>query len=218
MTLVLRFSAPSHDDDGALDRRRLRVERAEPASSRTTVDRTDTALVAAIRVGDAEALASLMRIYYTPLVQFVVRYVGAIDIAEDIVQELFVRVWSLQESWKVETTCRSYLYGAARNGALKSLRGAQRRMRAEMHAAGAVVIVIPDGGALAEAEEVREMVVRTIQAMPERCRDVFLLVHDHGLSYEETAAALGIRASTVRTQLSRALTMLERALAPLLSS
>jgi RNA polymerase sigma-70 factor (ECF subfamily) len=189
------------------------VVRVEPANL-APAEVSDAVLVNDILAGDPDALAALMQRYYVTLVQFVTRYVGAADVAEDVVQDVFVQVWASRERWAVRTTCRAYLYGAARNGALKALRSARRRQRAEVTAADLSVVSVPDGMAGVREGELRDAFADAVQALPARCREIFVLTHDQGLSYDETARALGVSASTVRNQIARALAALERALAP----
>src|SRR5688572_28893715 len=97
MTFALRFETRPHGDgDTAPPPRRLRVTHVGDPDNALDDRPTDTALAERIRAGDADALSALMRRYYAALVRFVARYVGEQDIAEDVVQDVFVRLWSMR--------------------------------------------------------------------------------------------------------------------------
>ncbi len=181
---------------------------------------SDDVLVVRMRGGDVMALETLMRRYYAPLIVFVEHYVHSADTAEDVVHELFLRIWERRERLKVTVTCRAYLYAAARNSALKHIRGAGRRARAEANAwqlenasiGNESTTELFDVEAEAHAATVRTALQKAVNDLPERCREVFILSRNHHLSYGEIAALLGISASTVRTQMARALAALETVL------
>ncbi len=181
---------------------------------------SDDLVIVRMRGGDVVALEILMRRYYAALVGFVEHYVRSADVAEDVVHELFVRLWERRDHLEFRVPFRAYLYTAARNAALKHLRGAGRRTRAE-------AVAGQWGGALneqrsppdlfdveaeAHAATVRATLQRAVDDLPPRCREIFMMSRSHHLSYGEISALLGISASTVRTQMARALAALEAAL------
>ena len=79
--------------------------------------RTDAEWVAAVRAGEPAAFEALFHAYHAPLCTFAHRYLGARDLAEEIVQEVFLFVWERRETWDVRTSVRSYLFTAVRNAA-----------------------------------------------------------------------------------------------------
>ena len=169
--------------------------------------------VEAIRAGDPTAFEALFHAYHAGLCSFAYRYLGARDLAEEIVQEVFLCVWERRESWHVRTSVRSYLLTAVRNAALSYLRH-ERVVRRRQHE-----IPWPQD-ALVPSPEVRALEAETITAvrdavgrLPERCRMVFTLHREQGLTYLEVAEVLGISPRTVEVQIGRALKALRLRLA-----
>ncbi|HEY7504289.1 MAG TPA: RNA polymerase sigma-70 factor [Gemmatimonadales bacterium] len=167
----------------------------------------------AVRAGDASAFEALFHAYHAGLCSFAYRYLGARDLAEEIVQEVFLCVWERRRTWHVRTSVRSYLLTAVRNAALSYLRHERvvRRRRTEISDAQ---------DAFAPSPEVRAMEGETITAvreaigrLPERCRLVFTLHREQGLTYSEVAEVLGISPRTVEVQIGRALKALRKHLA-----
>src|SRR5690554_2201705 len=78
-------------------------------------------LVQRIRKGDQKAFEVLYRSYYFDLCEFTHRYVRLPAVCEEIVQDLFLNIWRRKEELYPKGSCRSYLYKAARNGALDYL-------------------------------------------------------------------------------------------------
>ena len=167
----------------------------------------------AIRAGDSSAFETLFRAYYAPLCSFAYRYLGARDLAEEIVQEVFLCIWERRESWNVRTSVRSYLLTAVRNAALSYLRHERvvRRREAEVRDFHEVVAASPEVRAL-EAETV-VAVRQAIGRLPDRCRLVFTLHREQGLTYAEVAEVLGISPRTVEVHIGRALKSLRKGLA-----
>ena len=78
--------------------------------------------VARIRSGDGPAFEALFYAYHAPLCAFAYRLVGVRDLAEEIVQEVFLYIWERRETWDVRTSVKSYLFTAVRNAAMSYLR------------------------------------------------------------------------------------------------
>jgi RNA polymerase sigma-70 factor (ECF subfamily) len=158
-----------------------------------------------------------MERYYRPLAEFVMSYVASSDAADDILQELFIKLWDRRETLIPTGSVRSYLYTAVRNAALNAEASSRARGRAEAGAADLAEETIPGGDREFDATELTTACAQAVDRLPPRCRDVFLLARDHNLSYAEIANTLGVAPSTVRNQMAKALSIVERRLAPFLA-
>ncbi|MDZ7691323.1 MAG: sigma factor [Balneolaceae bacterium] len=78
----------------------------------------DQKLFKKIKKGDEEAFEELFNKYYEPLVRFVWGYVKSEAVAEEIVQELFLKVWRVSTTLTIQSSIKSYLYSAGRNMSL----------------------------------------------------------------------------------------------------
>lgn len=187
--------------------------RSQAVASNRSIASGEAAWVEGIRAGDAVAFEALFRAYHAPLCAFAFRYLRARDLAEEIVQEVFLFVWERRETWDVRTSVKNYLFTAIRNAALSYLRHERvvRRREAE------TVELFGGPSASADAEvgaaETLAAVQRAVGRLPERCRLVFTLQREQGLTYSEVAEVLGISPKTVEVQMGRALKSLRKALA-----
>jgi len=170
-------------------------------------------------IGPAPEPASFeatFRAHCAGLCEFVYTYVRSREIAQELVQDLFLRLWELQGTPTEPPLTKSYLYAAARNRALRYLRHHRVEARWEARAAGEAEEAAPGADEELRYGEVAEAAARAVESLPERCRLVFTLSRQQHLTYSEIAQTLDISVSTVETQMWRALKILRAKLAPYL--
>src|SRR5262245_5087275 len=173
----------------------------------------DAELVRRIRAGDERALEAVFKAHYAGMASFVQRFVRSPDLAEELVQDVFLKLWSKREQLAEIETFRTYLFRAARNTALNYLRRAklERRWREEQGTDDD-----PPTSFAADEETVEQelsvAITEAINRLPPRCREIFLLSRDGGLTYAEIARSLEISVKTVETQMGRALKSLRASL------
>ena len=175
---------------------------------------SDDALCSEIRSGSSTAFERLFREHHPGMCAFAFRMIGRDDVAEDLVQEVFLYVWRNRESWQVRTSIRQYLYSALRHGALRLLRH-ERVVRRNIPE---TISLLDRAPKLPDARLVRAETIALVQAaiarLPERCRLVYTLHRESGLTYAEVAEVMEISPKTVDVQMGRALKALRRALGP----
>jgi RNA polymerase sigma-70 factor, ECF subfamily len=164
---------------------------------------------------DLSSFEALFHRHYGSLCEFVCAYVAAPDVAEELVQDVFVKIWDRQNSPSPPDVSVHYLYAAARNRAIGHLR---RERVARRFSEAATTDEAPEHDVSDElqARDVSAAVEAAVAALPDRCRLVFTMSRYEGLTYSEIAEALDISRNTVETQMSRALKALRARLAPLL--
>lgn len=158
------------------------------------------------------AFDDLVRAHYGKLCNFVYRYAGSADAAEDIVQDTLVKVWHRRQHLDFEHPL-AYLYRAARNEAISYRRRHSVRERVVAEIARREPVQAPDGAKLLEQVDLVIAVAAAVDALPERCRLIFTMHREQGLTYAQVAAVLGISVKTVETQISRAFRALRSRLA-----
>ena len=175
---------------------------------------TDLQLACLIASGDTDAFDALFRKYYAHLCDLAFRFVKSHDATEDIVQQIFVRIWTYHSQWLPAVSVRAYLERAVRNSALNYIKHTQLLMTAfenePERGTGDVVEELDKRATLRRVSE-------AVDILPERCRTVFLLSRERGLTYAEISAELGISKKTVETQMGRALKVLRKCLGEPLS-
>lgn len=161
--------------------------------------------VARLRAGDREAFETVFRAYYPRLADYAVGLVRSRDVAEDVVQEVFVALWTQRERLTTPDNLAGYLYRSVRNRSLNQIR--HKRMVTDWQARQAAEDspVAPAADKEAQNTEILEAVRHAVAQLSPRCREVFELSRDRGLTYPEIATTLGISIKTVETLMGRAL-------------
>jgi RNA polymerase sigma-70 factor (ECF subfamily) len=179
-------------------------------------------LVARIRRGDEAAFQTLYLAHHDGLWKFAYAYVRSRDVAEELVQDVFLSLWAARASWEIKTRIRAWLFAAVRHLALNHLRhervvarslGTRGEARPTLARSGAVVAHIeastmgaPPAGQqeMVEARELDEAIARAIAELPERRRIAMTLRWKEDMSPLEIANVLGTTPEAVRVLLSRA--------------
>ncbi len=173
---------------------------------------TNELIIARLKSKDKAFFEQIFREHYEGLVAFATRYVQATAIAEDVVQEVFYKIWNRADTLNINTSLKSYLFGAVRNACLNYLKH-QKVEQAWRAAELAKDQFLRQDDAL-ELDELKTQIDQAIDSLPERCRAVFLLSRYEDKSYKEIAAQLDISVKTVENQMGKALKQLREALGP----
>jgi len=186
-------------------------------------DRIDVELVARIRAGDVVAFEYVFRRYVPLLCEIAYRYVAVRDIAQELVQDVFLRIWENRGELAIQESLRVYLYAAVRHRAVNHLKHerVERRVVDTAPAAGEHPGM---GGASISAEEEllnaerRQLIEMAIEDLPERQRMVFRLRWEHHLSYAEIGSIMGLSQKGVESARARAIQSLQKKLQGVLDS
>ena len=191
----------------------------QPLKSTAKAERLpDAELARRILGGDMRAMEALMRRYNRSLFRTARAILRDDAEAEDAVQEAYLQAYQALGSFRGEAKLSTWLVRIAANAALKRRRRGVRAMVVPLDGAAAAEVEVsmgeaerPDSGA--SRAELRRLLERRIDALPDGFRAVFVLRALEELSVEETAEALDIPAATVRTRYFRARGLLRESLA-----
>ena len=176
----------------------------------------EAALVARIRAGDEHALETLFSAYAPDLLAFAYSRLGAREVAEDVVHDVFVAVWRGRERWELTGSLRAYLFTAVHHRIVNARRAAGRARRAEGTAVSGTALTDWRARGAADdrlrEEDLARAAARAIDALPERNRDAYLLVRRHGLTHAEAARVLGVSVKAIEAHMARAVHALRVAL------
>ena len=180
----------------------------------------DAELAALARQGDGAAFRVIMQRHNRRLYRAARAVLHDDGEAEDVVQEAYVRAFAALGNFRGDSSLATWLTRIALNEALGRLRRRRPTVEIETFDARPEARVIPfplmspdmNPEQAAARQDVRRLLERAIDALPEPFRVVFVLRDVEELSIEETAAQLGLRPETVKTRLHRARRRLREAL------
>ena len=169
---------------------------------------------AGLRQGDRKVFEQLFRAWFPRLAGYALRITGNPDAAEDVVQDVFVRIWEKIENLPEAAQLPAYLFRAVRNRALNH----QRQLKTSDRLAAAALddpVIMPEALARVEVPELQFAVTAALRKLSPRELEVFMLSRRDGLTYSSIAQTLGISVKTVETLMGRALKSLRSQLADL---
>lgn len=178
-------------------------------------------LAALVAAGDERAFERMFETYADRLYRYLDAYVGSRDEAEELVHDVFWRLWQGRTNLKQVRDVEPYLYVMARNRAMDHLR--HRRLREKL-GRNYVPPALEEGGPAAQPGVERDLAVheiaaevrRAVDLLPPRQREVLLRKWQDEASYEDISQAMGISILTVGKHLTRAYDHLRRVLPRLL--
>lgn len=182
----------------------------------------DLELMLRVRRGDAESFEVLLQRYRAPLVGFFVRMVRDPALAEDLAQEVFLRVYQARHRYRPEARFTTWLYRIATNLALNSIRDRKGWAPAsrEDGESNAEAVGVADPKPVAEEQMMfsdRQRMIRdAVEALPEKQSSAVILHKYQDLDYRQISKILGISESAVKSLLFRAYESLRARLGPLL--
>lgn len=157
--------------------------------------------VEGLRRRDPAVYEIVFKKYYSPLVVFASRQVGDGEVARDLVQDVFLKLFEESQVLPKNVCLKSWLYTSVRNAAIDYLRHMQVTDKHKFLVAEAMLA----SGEVDEKvdEEVCERVNRAVASLPEQCRLIIQKSVFEGKKYAEIAEEMGISINTIRTQVLR---------------
>lgn len=161
-----------------------------------------------VRQGDQAVFEEAFRAYCPELCAFAFRYLQSSTIAEEVVHDVFMRVWQKRGELQLRESVKAYLYGAVRFRSISVLRSQARenvrQAKAEREQLTTTVYAINEGPAKAERTELIEALELALAELPPRCRRAVILRWQRDMSYAEIAEVMGISIKAVEAHLTRA--------------
>ncbi|HTN08742.1 RNA polymerase sigma-70 factor [Agriterribacter sp.] len=152
---------------------------------------------------DQQAFKQLFRHYYTGLFQFAAAIVKVKEVAEEIVGDVFVKIWNKRSTIANISNLSVYLYVSVKNQCLNYV---SRQGDASIMDLNQLDVIcgelVPNPEDLMVASELLQLINKSIHELPPRCRIVYKLVKEDGLTYKEVAEVLNISPRTVENHIA----------------
>ncbi|MDX9902726.1 MAG: RNA polymerase sigma-70 factor [Bacteroidales bacterium] len=175
--------------------------------------KSDSEIIRRIRNGDKQEFEKLFRSSYVSLVRYAKTLIRDHDTAEEIVQELFFRLWQDRDKLNIKTSLNGYLFRSVHN---RSLHHIEHQQVVSRHAGEVAASAQSVSEPVTEAiyySELQAKVAGVLERLPERCRMIFRMSRFDGLKYNEIAEKLAVTVKTVEADMGRALREFRKALA-----
>jgi len=184
----------------------------------------DIRLMLLVKQGDSDAFNELVRKYQRTVVNLAYRFTGDADAAQDLAQEVFLRVYQAAGRFEAKAKFFTYLYtitiNLCRNARDKLQRRKTYSLSSNPFEEDGPAREVPDPAGSAsdqlDRKELSEVVQKAIMSLPEEQRELVLLQRYQGLGYEEIAELTGQSVAAIKSKLHRAKLGLKKKLEPFL--
>jgi len=168
---------------------------------------------------DQKSFEELFKVYYKPLCYYARKYTLDRYESEEVVEQVFLKLWEIRDSLSIERSVAAYLYQSVRNQSINYLKQksifSKNREEYVLKVRQALLFSAlseEDGTSALLARELEQQISQAIHDLPEKCREIFLLSRGEDLSMKEIAEKLNISTNTVQKQISIALAKLREVL------
>lgn len=160
------------------------------------------------REDDQEALEMLFEKYYNRLCDFVFQYVRSFDLTEEIVSDVFLKIWLKRETLHISGSLKAYLFIAAKNQALNYIEKERSDLMRLQDVSAEIFSTSQHPDEALSYNELQNHIERLINKLPPRRKRIFILSRIEGFSYREIAGILSISIHTVQNQMVQAVKQL----------
>ena len=177
-------------------------------------------LIQGIMSKDKTAFDLLFRTYYSTFVYVAYDILHDMKLAEDVVQDVFIKLWKIGPNLSITTSLNSYLIGMVRNRCIDHLRSKERHIETVSIESIAVQQKLHELGIDSSFDEelfsspAEIAIKRAIEQLPPQCRHIFILNRFEGYSPKKISEKLNISTNTVKVHITRALQKIRDAVSP----
>lgn len=162
-----------------------------------------------LKAGNRKLFEEIFNSWYEPLTRYCFQRIGNQEDAEEVVQDIFVKLWLKREELSINISLNSYLYRMALNKIINYQKHLKVRLSHREHILAGNTLPTEDYSMI-HWKEIQSLVAMAVGDMPKKRRMVYELSRRDGLTYNEIAAYMNISPKTVEAQLSAALKHLRK--------
>ena len=161
-------------------------------------------LLVLIKQGDERAFEELVCRYKRPIAKNMLRFLKSVELTEEALQDLFMKLWINRAHLNVDQPLRPYLFRIAENLIYDLFRKATRDQKLQAHLQQQYTETFCHVEEQVIAQETNELIKQALDQLPVQRRKVYILCKMEGLTYQEAATELGISTATVNDHIRKA--------------
>lgn len=169
-----------------------------------------------LRRGDSGAFEKIFRKYFKSLHAYAYSFMKDDELAEEIVQNVFCRIWERRDLLNADGALKAYLYRSVHNESLNYLKQQKTRSAFIVHYSKAEEITSAQASDKVMVAELDRQIQKALNELPQQCRTIFQLSRFEQLKYQQIADQLNLSVKTVENQMGKALKVLRLKLAEFL--
>ena len=184
------------------------------------MDQIEIEILKGIQSANQKSFGYLIQLYFNPITLYAKSIVLDAELAKEIVQDVFLKIWDNRDSLEIKTSLKAYIYQMTHNLCIDHLRNRANKRNLNLISYDDLklrleIFELEDHDSLFDklfTEQMEAAIHHAIEELPEQCREVFILSRYESLSYPQISKELNISLSTTKTQMVRAMHKLKDAL------
>lgn len=169
---------------------------------------TEVNLINQINSGSEVAFERVFKQYFKSLQNYAFTMLKDVDLAEEMVQNVFLKIWDKRERLPADATVSSYLYKAVYHESLNWLRHEKVKMAHQNYTLYSMKNETENAAERIKIKQLEQHLQQALNELPQQCRTIFQMSRFEELRYREIATELGISIKTVENQMGKALRLL----------
>ena len=167
-------------------------------------------LVSLIKTGNVPAFDAIYYNYSRRIYAFVLGIIKVRDDANDVVQEVFITLWDKRENLKENLSLKSFLFTIAYNATISYIRKSVKENRFASVVKQHYVPANESADSMLNYNELKDKLDNTVNSLPKRQKEVFVLSREKEMSYKEIAVNMGISVNTVENHMVKSLSFIRK--------
>ncbi|MDP4291932.1 MAG: RNA polymerase sigma-70 factor [Bacteroidota bacterium] len=184
------------------------------------MDQIEKEILKGIQSNDQKSYGYLIQLYFHPATLYAKSIVLDAEIAKEIVQDVFLKIWNLRSTLEINSSLKAYLYQMTHNLCIDYLRSKANKRNPSIISYDDLkmrldIFELEDHEPFFEklfSDQMESAIHHAIEELPEQCREIFILNRYKQLTYPQISKKLNISLSTTKTQMVRAMHKLKEAL------
>lgn len=161
-----------------------------------------------IKNGNEAAFEKIFKMYFKNLHAFAYTFTKDDVIAEEMVQNVFFKIWEKKDQLQIDDSLKAYLYRSVHNESLNHLKHLKIKTSFQLQYSGNMESSNQDASNQMMASELEDKIQKAISELPPQCRTIFQMSRFEQLKYQQIADQLNISIKTVENQMGKALKVL----------
>ena len=181
------------------------------------VEYSDSTIITLLKQGSEKVFETVFKDHFKSLHAYAHTFLKDDELAEEVVQNVFCRIWEKRDQLKPEGSIKAYLYRSVHNESLNYLKHQKVKASFQVYYADEMENASNQPSEKVMVNELERHIHKAINELPQQCRTIFQLSRFEHLKYQQIADEMGLSIKTIENQMGKALKLLRVKLAEFLT-
>ncbi|TSD64041.1 RNA polymerase sigma-70 factor [Inquilinus sp. KBS0705] len=182
-----------------------------------TVEYSDSTVITLLKQGSEKVFEKVFKDHFKTLHSYAYTFLKDDELAEEVVQNVFCRIWERREQLKTDGSIKAYLYRSVHNECLNYIKHQKVKAGFQVYYAAEMEQSEDNSSKKVMANELEKHIQKAMSELPQQCRIIFQMSRFDQLKYQQIADEMGLSIKTIENQMGKALKLMRLKLAEFLT-